>query len=266
LTDRAQLIYPGVTHLGGRSIPAQPFSESGTPLASFAWFKRVLLRGKMRSVEKPDFLASTRDSYDRAAANYAEQFHRHLDDKPVDLAMVSAFAGLVSKGRNKRVIDVGCGTGATTVLMNGCGVDVSGIDLSPNMVFQARRLSPGVPFSVGSMTNLDAADESLGGICAWYSIIHVPDEHLPSVLGEFHRVLVPGGLALLAFQVGDTPRILTNAFGHNLHLTFIRRQPPWVRDQLVRAGFAVYAELVRQPDDDGLESTPQAYLIAQKCR
>ena len=99
---------------------------------------------------------------------------------------------------------------------------------------------------------------------AWYSIIHVPDGHLAGVFGEFHRVLVPGGLVLLAFQVGDEPRVLTNAFGQDVHLTFIPRQPRWVWDQLSSAGFGVYAELVRQPDDDGFESTPHAYLIARK--
>ena len=30
---------------------------------------------------------------------------------------------------------------------------------------------------------------------------------------------------LLAFQIGDEPRVLTNAFGHDVHLTFTRRQP-----------------------------------------
>jgi len=47
-------------------------------------------------------------------------------------------------------------------------------------------------------------------------------------------------------------------------LTFIRRRPKWVWDRLADAGFGVHTEVVRQPDDDGLETTPQAYLIARK--
>jgi hypothetical protein len=46
---------------------------------------------------------------------------------------------------------------------------------------------------------------------------------------------------------------------------FIRRQPDRVEDQLAAAGFHLYAQLVREPDDDGFESTPQAYLIARKA-
>ena len=212
-----------------------------------------------------DFLTRTREGYDRTAAMYAERFHHHLDDKPVDLAMLSAFAGLILKEQNNtQVIDVGCGTGAITALLDGYGVTARGVDLSPKMIDQARRLNPGLSLSVGSMTSLDVADNSVGGICAWYSIIHVPDSHLAGVIGEFHRVLVPGGLVLLAFQVGDEPRVLTNAFGQDVDLTFIRRQPQRVGNQLSDAGFGLYAKLVRQPDDDGFESTPHAYLIARK--
>jgi ubiquinone/menaquinone biosynthesis C-methylase UbiE len=215
-------------------------------------------------MDQHDFVTLTREGYDRTAADYAERFHHHLDDKPVDLAMVSAFAGLITRRENRRVIDVGCGTGATTALLDSAGVEAFGVDLSANIVAQARQLNPGLQFSVGSMTNLDVPDQSAGGICAWYSIIHVPDEYLTDVLGEFHRVLIGGGLVLLAFQVGDEPRVLTNAFGHEVHLAFYRRQPRHVAEQLADAGFGVYAQLVRQPDDDTFESTPHAYLIARK--
>ncbi|MEZ0054386.1 ubiquinone/menaquinone biosynthesis C-methylase UbiE [Mycobacterium sp. MAA66] len=132
------------------------------------------------------------------------------------------------------------------------------------MIAEARRRNPGLQFSVGSMLDLDLADGSVGGVCCWYSIIHVPDDHLPDALGEFHRVLAPGGLVLLAFQVGDQPRQLTSAFGHQVHLTFYRRQPGYVGELLACAGFRVYTQLIRQPDGDGFESTPQAYLIAHK--
>lgn len=211
-----------------------------------------------------DFLAVTRDGYDRTAAMYAERFQHHLVDKPVELGVISAFAGLIAKGPNTNVLDVGCGTGASTALLAADGLTVSGLDISSAMVDQARRLNPELSFTVGSMTSIPVADRSLGGVCAWYSIIHIPDDDLAGVFGEFYRVLVPGGLALVAFQVGDEPRILTHAFGQQVHLTFYRRQPHWVASQLADAGLGVYAEVVRQPDDDGFETTSHAFLIARK--
>lgn len=212
----------------------------------------------------PDFVAVTRDGYDRTAAPYAERFHHHLDGKPVDLAVLAAFAGLIAKGPNGAVIDVGCGTGATTAILAKYGLTVSGLDVSSKMVAQAQRLNPDISFTVGSMTNLAAGDSSVGGICAWYSIIHIPDEHLAAVFKEFHRVLVPGGLVLLAFQIGVQPRTVSHAFGHEVNLTFFRRQPCSVAKCLIENRFDIYAETVRQPDDDGFETVPHAYLTARK--
>jgi ubiquinone/menaquinone biosynthesis C-methylase UbiE len=220
--------------------------------------------GDNDEVHEPDFLTRTREGYDRTAQDYAEAFHHYLDDKPVDVAMLSAFAGLIMQGANRRVLDVGCGTGATTTLLAQSGVAASGIDLSPNMIAAARRLAPGLPWRVGSMTALDAADGSVGGVCAWYSIIHVPDSHLPGVLGEFHRVLEPNGLVLLAFQAGDTPRVLDRTFGQPVALTFVRRQPQCLTDLLADNGFALTASLVREPV--GEETTRQAFLIARKVQ
>jgi ubiquinone/menaquinone biosynthesis C-methylase UbiE len=215
-------------------------------------------------VDRCDFLTTTRAGYDRTAALYAQRFHRHLDNKPLDRAMLNAFAGLVAMTRNRHVLDVGCGTGATTAILRDHGLEVLGIDLSPNMIAQAQRLNPDLSFRVGSMSELDLPERSVGGVCAWYSIIHIPDEHLSEVFEGFSRVLIPGGLVLLAFQVGDQPRILCEAFGQPVELTFYRRQPGDVTDRLEGAGLQRYAEVVREPDSDGFESTQHVYLIARK--
>jgi SAM-dependent methyltransferase len=212
-----------------------------------------------------DFVTLTREGYDRAAAHYVARFQSHLDDRPVDRAMIGAFAELVARTASSRVLDVGCGTGVAAAALAAAGLDVTGIDLSPNMIAQARQHNPGLSFRIGSMLDLDVADGSVGGLCAWYSIIHVPDAQLPRVFAEFHRVLAPEGVLLLAFQVGDEPRVLTDFDGAAVNLTFIRRRPEVVADVLSSSGFRSYAEMVRQPDDDAAESTPQAYLIARRA-
>jgi SAM-dependent methyltransferase len=132
----------------------------------------------VRPVTEPDF-QRTRNGYDLTAAMYAERFHTHLDDRPLDRAMLTGFAGLVD--RQRVVADVGCGTGATSRMLADFGLDVLGIDLSPNMITEAQRRNPDLSFQVGSMTDFDLADGCLDGICAWYSVIHVPDELLHDV-------------------------------------------------------------------------------------
>ncbi len=139
-----------------------------------------------------------------------------------------------------------------------------GIDLSPRMVALARWTHPNLRFDKGSMTALDLPNGTLGGIVANYSITHIPQQRLPDVFAEFHRVLAPGGHALLVFQVGDQPLHLTEAFGRAISLDFHRRQPQRVAELASQAGLVVRARLLREPDDEGGETTQQAYLLAHK--
>jgi SAM-dependent methyltransferase len=222
----------------------------------------------VRPVTEPEFLRATRASYDAVATDYAERFRHELAGKPLDRAILAGFAELVRAGGAGPVLDVGCGTGRMTAQLDLLGVPVSGIDLSPRMVEVARRSHPGLRFDVGSMLALDRPDGSLGGVLAWYSVIHVPDERLPGVFAEFRRVLAPGGYLLLGFQAGDEPLHLSEALGHPVSLDFHRRQPDQVAALLTQAGLAVRARLLREHDDEGPfpERTPQAFLLARKPR
>ncbi|MDF2259358.1 class I SAM-dependent methyltransferase [Streptantibioticus ferralitis] len=215
---------------------------------------------------EPDFLRATRASYDSIATDYAERFGGELAAKPLERAMLAGFADLVRAAGAGPVADIGCGTGRVTAHLSGLGVSVFGVDLSPGMLEVAREAHPDLRFEVGSMLDLDLPDGALGGVMAWYSIIHVPQERLPEVFAEFYRVLAPGGHALLAFQVGDEPLRRTEAFGRPISLEFHRRQPDRVAELLTEAGLVICARLLRERDEGGEfpETTPQGFLLARK--
>ncbi|WP_031507974.1 class I SAM-dependent methyltransferase [Streptomyces megasporus] len=209
---------------------------------------------------EPSWLSATRASYDALAADYAAYAAGDLDDRPLNRAMLTAFAAYVQAAGGGRVADVGCGTGRVTALLHTLGVDAFGVDLSPAMVELARRTYPDLRFTEGTMTELDLADGSLAGLVAWYSVIHLPPERLPEAFEEFHRVLAPGGLLLLAFQTGDGVLHLDEALGHEVSLDFHRLRPDHVAGLLDEAGFEVRARVLREPEE---ERTPQAYLLAR---
>ncbi|MCW0214838.1 MAG: methyltransferase domain-containing protein [Pseudonocardia sp.] len=211
---------------------------------------------------EPAYQRSTRVSYDAIAADYAEHFRGYLDSMPSERAILDAFAELVRA--DGPVLDVGCGPGPALARLRTHGVTVFGLDLSPGMVDVARWANPGVRIDVGSMTAIERPDASLGGVVAWYSIIHVPAEELPAVFAEFRRVLVPRGHLLLAFQVGDEPLHLDEAFGHEVDLDYRRLRPERIAELLDGAGFDVLASTVREPVlPEKVAKVPQAFVVAR---
>ncbi|HEY0637790.1 MAG TPA: class I SAM-dependent methyltransferase [Pseudonocardiaceae bacterium] len=220
-----------------------------------------------------------RAAYDLVAADYGRRSAGGLAGRPVDRAVLDAFAELVA-GRTAdglplgtdgpppdqapRVLDAGCGPGHVTAYLRGLGLDAFGLDLSPAMVEFARAAYPGVTFAVGSMTAPDAGDGELDGLLAWYSTIHLTEDELRVAIGEFRRVLRPGGVLLLAFQTGDTPVHVSHGFGHDISLVVRRRQPGHVARLLEDVDLPVFAQVSREPD--GGEGSGRAYLLARRAR
>jgi SAM-dependent methyltransferase len=207
------------------------------------------------------WLTDTQVSYDTVAVSYADHIREALAGAPYLRAALALFADLVRTTGGGPVADVGCGPGHVTAHLHESGVDAFGIDLSPAMIDVARRDHPGLRFEVGSMTDLDLADESVAGLLAFWSLIHVPDEAVPAVFGHFQRVLRSGGPLLLGFHVGDGSRLKTAGYGgHPMKVRVHRRRPDQVAAWLRDAGFTVEAHMLIDPD----ESVPGALLFARR--
>lgn len=101
----------------------------------------------------------------------------------------------------ERVLDLGCGTGEDLRLLAGFvgeKSDLLGIDLSENMVIEARRRTPvnhpHIRFHSGDIQHLALEDGSREICWCERALQHV--ESPERVVREIRRVLVPGGRAL----------------------------------------------------------------------
>lgn len=209
------------------------------------------------------WLDETRASYDADAPGYRDEVDGILDRLPHLRAHLRLFADLIGRTANGPVADIGCGPGYATGLLHDLGLDAFGIDLSPEMIEIARREHPGIPFEVGTMTDLDLEDESLAGLIAFWSTIHIPDDSMPGVLDGFHRILRTGGSALIGFHVGEGLTHSSSGYTRrpislDTHLRRMDTMSGWLR----AAGFAIDSETLFRPD----ERTPAALVLAHRRR
>ncbi|MFJ4776661.1 class I SAM-dependent methyltransferase [Streptomyces sp. NPDC088762] len=211
-----------------------------------------------------DALGATREAYDGAALLYAQLFRDELRERPLDRAMLSAFAEVVRAGGDGRVADLGCGPGHVTAHLDRLGLTAFGVDASPAMVELARRAYPGLRFDVGSMAALDIADGALGGVLARWSVIHTPPRELPLILAEFHRVLAPGGHLLIGFSASDGPSHPTQVFDHAVAPAY-RWAPDHLASLLGAAGLAEAARMVREPRPTDRRQFQEVHLLARKA-
>jgi SAM-dependent methyltransferase len=195
---------------------------------------------------------ATRAAYDTVAEQYEKQFAHELDHKPLDRALLAAFAELA--GPDGLIADIGCGPGHVSAHLADLGRSVIGLDLSPAMIEIARARYPAIEFHVGSMLDLPAADEAWAGAVLLYSIIHLAPEDRPRAYRELARVVRPDGLVLVAFHVSDAAHapgeanVVREFLGQPVELTGYFLAPDEVSAGLTHAGFAELARLEREPN------------------
>jgi trans-aconitate methyltransferase len=202
-------------------------------------------------------------SYNRVAVEYTARIADELGGKPLDRALLTAFAEQV--GNLGPVADLGCGPGHVTAFLAKAGMAITGIDLAEGMVAEAQQRYPMLSFRQGDLRALDMADATLGGLVAFYSIIHLTEAELLPTLCEWWRVLRPSGLVLLAFHIGDHVVHLDQWWQHPVDLDFRFLPIETVTSALQQAHFSIQACVQRAPYIDIEHASQRCYILACKA-
>jgi ubiquinone/menaquinone biosynthesis C-methylase UbiE len=206
-------------------------------------------------------IPSIRESYDQLAEEYANHLFNELENKPFDRNLLDRFAAGVSG----QACDVGCGPGHVARHLRGAGVTVFGLDLSTQMLEQARQRNPDIRFREGNMLALDLEESTLAGITAFYATVNLPPESWPLVFGEMERVLQPNGLLLLAFHTGSEVIEVKELWGLPVSLNFFFVPASVAKRHLETAGFRIEEVIERGPYPPEVEYQSQrAYIFARK--
>jgi SAM-dependent methyltransferase len=206
----------------------------------------------------------TQSSYDAVASDYRQKFLHELEHKPFDRARLDEFAAQL---KDKRVWDIGCGPGQVTRYLHEQGVQATGVDLSPEMIAQAKQAHadrPDLEFLVRDMRDLQIADGALAGIVSFYAIIHIPREDVIAVLKEWGRALQAGGRVLMSFHKGQEIRHLDDWWEKPVNLDFLFFERAEMEGYLQAAGFKIEHVWERGPIPDVEAQTQRVYILAVK--
>lgn len=172
----------------------------------------------------------TREFFDEVAA-YRDSIEPHIPD----VVRFDRWAG-------REVLEAGCGIGTDGSRFAHAGARYTGMDFSPTALRLARRRFEleGLPgrFVGGSVTALPFDDASFDLVFSHGVIHHVDDTD--AAVREFHRVLRPGGTALvMVYHRGS--------FNYHVSIMLLRRG--LVSLLLVPGGTRMVSTVTREPDD-----------------
>lgn len=192
-----------------------------------------------------------RDAYSARSQEYVEVVgqieHAATPDREFLLAWAQGVAG--------PLVDAGCGPGQWTNYLGQAGVDIEGVDPVASFIDDAKKRYPTARYRIGRSEALGRQNGSLGGVLAWFSLIHTHPDSIDEALVEFARCIKPGGSVLVGFFTGDQGETFDHAV-----ITAYYWSVEALTERVERAGFTVTDTQTRH--DPGLR--PQGTIVARR--
>lgn len=204
--------------------------------------------------------------YDRLAEAYGSALGDELETKPFDRWLLTRLAAEAGGGQG---LDVGCGPGQVAGQLAAAGLTMTGLDLSPAMIAQARRHHPEISVVQGSFAlppmprGGDPRDPGWSVVTAWYALVHLAPSEVPAAMSAWTRVLRRGGVLAVATHVGRDLQHPGTLFGVSTDLDFVLHDADAVIDAAQAAGL-VDLEWYRRSPLPVEAQTERIYLLGHR--
>lgn len=149
-----------------------------------------------------DYEVINRQAYD-ANSDYYSNIYNNIklgdERKLIDMFTV----------RSSKVLDLGSGNGFFAKLLSLNNLDVICLDNSKEMLKKCENKKK----ILASLERIPLGNESLDGVFASCSLLHLPKERLPAALEESRRVLVKHGTLYMTMKTGNDSEGIVEADG-----------------------------------------------------
>ena len=170
-------------------------------------------------------------TYDQIAQTYLECKR----DRNAILGNLNGFARYLRP--DGLVLDIGCGPGFDSELLRERGFRAVGIDLSSQMIRSGKGVYPS-SFILADMELLPLS-QGADGLWVNASLHHIQRDSIPATLGEFHRVLKPGGVLFIAVKDGVGERWEVTPYDETVSRWFTYWSTGQLRSAVTAAGFEI---------------------------
>jgi SAM-dependent methyltransferase len=169
-------------------------------------------------------VAQTLQTYERDADVFLKRWGRKKYKRPLLLT-----EWLKILPAQATLLDLGCGAGQDARYLTRVGHRVIGLDRAMSLLQFANGGIPSVPLVLADIRALPIRADSLDGIWAAASLIHLPKRNVAGVLVALRQLMKPGGAFAATFTYGSNSRIKQTGWMPGRY--FAR----WRKDELARA-------------------------------
>ncbi len=173
------------------------------------------------------------EGYDLAAQDYDKK------EKYLNSFEKGKFLSLLPEIKNKKILDVGAGTGRVSLSLSLAGAQVTALDVSEKILEVLKRKNKNIITIVGEAENLPFEKENFDVIVSAFLIVHLKDPKI--FFDEVYRVLKPNGLFLVSNINQKEPPVIKTKEG-DIQIKSYYHRPEKIREILEDLAFSIEKE------------------------
>lgn len=170
--------------------------------------------------------------YEKIAKSYAE----YTFDKILQYQLTQFTTFLPKKAK---ILDIGSGSGRDVQYLMEEGHEVVGIDLSKNLIKEAKKRVPKGKFYQMDMLEMKFCDETFDGIWCHATLCHILKLDAPKALKEMFRILKPDGVLYIGLREGEGEKMICYLKSGNLPKFFAFYTQIELEEMIMNAGFDI---------------------------